>query len=689
MKKHMRLLNFILLTLSISTISVAEPIHFDSIYSTNYLGFLEKSNEMGNHIKEISKFLGPQEQAKIKTLFTTKDYPEHYQNSTKNIVAGINYLDTLPSINQSGSFLGLKQSYNSLRNFNELSQYESGISDREVWSDYYWAFEKGGLANRYLSKEYLRAASGDIDPNRYCEFANDPVRWLNCRNKNVYGCEKNDDVFCYTNYLKQDIPKIQANIYNLSAEKIRTLSPAEKYDLLIGDVNFTLTYKHIRRLLELDPTYKPKANEVINLEEVDPNTVVKDTMGNIISYKKRGDYAGWMGICEGVATAQTQMPAARKTIVLKSPLGFDIPFYPQDIRALASYMYSGASAGADANGQSARFFQTTMIGSRCNERKIRTLNNRIIDLPTTGKAIMPDGSIVPRNLGPADRCRDTAPSILHIATINSIGKMKRPFVMDSIPDDEVWNYPINEYSIAYFNPQTKAGAEDILSNADYSHSLLDNEQAFVQNPNKVLLTNYPAFTDDRYKEHRSDYTYIVGVKLTIEYIDGASKPHGQPVLKFNGNPENEDDYIAKNKDYITSTDDITKTMTFIYDLELDADKNIIGGEWYPFIADVQVTDINGNPILDENGQSTTKKQPMFSLPDMIFAIPDVATNNYNLPLTQAERARANSIYTPVLNSSNKLNDEWRAMALESTGTSQRSGQVLYNIIRTMVEMSRD
>ncbi len=132
-------------------------------------------------------------------------------------------------------------------------------------------------------------------------------------------------------------------------------------------------------------------------------------------------------------------------------------------------------------------------------------------------------------------CFDTNPGTLHIVAANMLGIQHRSFVLDASADLEVWNQPANGYNLKYWNPMTAQYAplsEAIVPYADLSQF-------------------------DQFRQYRHPGTvYMVGVTMDFSYIF-----EHQPT----GYAEYRDNIVVVN---------------YKYDLELDADKNIIGGEWY-------------------------------------------------------------------------------------------------------------
>ncbi len=132
-------------------------------------------------------------------------------------------------------------------------------------------------------------------------------------------------------------------------------------------------------------------------------------------------------------------------------------------------------------------------------------------------------------------CLDNNPGTWHMAIVNQIGLFKRSFVMDATYDYEVWNQPVTGYAIKYFNPITK---EDVAS--------LD----------EAIVTRAEFKKDSRSKVRAMTSTHIVGVKMVVKYVveNAPSSEENQPTS--------------------------LRSVQYEYDLELDKDLNIVGGEWY-------------------------------------------------------------------------------------------------------------
>lgn len=162
-------------------------------------------------------------------------------------------------------------------------------------------------------------------------------------------------------------------------------------------------------------------------------------------------------------------------------------------------------------------YRSKFVGGRC-----RTKN------PTTDSK----GRII------SDVCRDTNPRTFHLSLVNEVGRGGKSFIMDAVYDYQVWNHPVLSYSYTYFNPKT----------GDTEYDLDDAK------------VDKWRFTNDKFRAHRSSRAkHIVGVAMKVKYLV-ETKP------------------TQKHSD--SSSYDSSKTVSYLYDLELDSAGNVIGGEWY-------------------------------------------------------------------------------------------------------------
>jgi hypothetical protein len=224
------------------------------------------------------------------------------------------------------------------------------------WSDDYWAFYQGSLGKRYA--DYSFPNSSD---------------W-----------KKNYD------YVQRN--PASAILAQGDMNAINCLSPAEKYDILVGDSDYSLT----RKMWELGRKY----------------------------YVRDGHVQAWMGLCHGWAPAAYMLPRPTGTATVLAADGRTyLTFYPSDIKALATLLWAKVK------------YRSRFIGGRCTDK------NPAKD-PATGRVL-------------SQICFDTNPGTWHLAVVNQIGVAKRSMVMDATYDYQVWNQPILSYSYRYVNPKTR------------------------------------------------------------------------------------------------------------------------------------------------------------------------------------------------------------------------------------------
>lgn len=160
-----------------------------------------------------------------------------------------------------------------------LSQGKTGI---DLWSGSYWPHYQGSVSARYMDPLFIPLIDQEVQ------------------------YKENLGLF-------QSLPMG-------SYKSLDTLSPAEKYDLLVGDEEMTLT------------SYS---------WELGKKTMKGDTVST------------WRGLCDGWASASQMMPRPQKSVVAHSPSGEAIKFFPEDLKALGSLLYAKA--------QGAPYF----LGKRC------------------------------------------------------------------------------------------------------------------------------------------------------------------------------------------------------------------------------------------------------------------------------------------------------------------------------------
>ena len=319
------------------------------------------------------------------------------------------------------------------------------------WSDTYWPIAQGILGVRYASTQFMPL--GFDWKARY-----DLTMSQSANLKSVFD--------------------------RSNADEIDSLSPSEKYDLLLGDLSGQTPGVYDNGYLT--PSMWAEGQKY---------------------YSESGKVEDWMGICHGWSPAASMEPRPKHVITTKASDGRrDIKFYPSDLKGLASYLWAKTQ------------YPTSFLGGRCGSKnpKKDPSSGRILD----------------------EACFDTNPGNWHVAVVNQIGQVKRSFVIDATYDYEVWNQPVYSYKYRYFNPQTGAEVATL----------------------KEATVAVADFTRDKFKKFRApETTSIVGIQMDLTYV-----------------VENQPTHEETN----SASADLTQTVSYMYDLELNAKDQIIGGEWY-------------------------------------------------------------------------------------------------------------
>mgnify|MGYP003390274556 CR=1 FL=1 len=225
----------------------------------------------------------------------------------------------------------------------------------------------------------------------------------------------------------------------------------------------------------------------------------------------------WEGICHGWALAAGGSDRPLNTVEFTLPNGKKLPFLPTDVKALISLMYANSVVQDNV----------LMEGIRCDNKKPNQDQfGRYIDTVP----VAPSESVLPR-------CADVHPAVWYLSLVNLTGIQGRALVAEIDANATVNNHPFSGYEVIYFNPET--GREGPLA-----RSILALEQ--FRRPDVYAASRNP--------ETRS----IVGVEMKMKYIDWTWPK--------------EDATDAEDKDKV-------KKRKMLFDLELDAQGNIIGGQW--------------------------------------------------------------------------------------------------------------
>jgi hypothetical protein len=213
--------------------------------------------------------------------------------------------------------------------------------NRFGWSETYWPSNKGGIAFRWNSP--------------------------------------NPQPFKYKFFSKEELKAMNEN-------QLSELSPAELYDVAMGDYNYTLTKKVLSKFSPSD--------------------------------------LWWEGICHGWSLAAANYPEPAKTVVTNKD-GINVPFGSSDVKGLLSM-----HAAYNAKGHNAR------VGDRCS------VNGKVPGEESVKDGVVPVPTERQKNKA---ECADVNAGAFHIVLTSMIGINSQGFVADVDRYNDVWNQPVTAY----------------------------------------------------------------------------------------------------------------------------------------------------------------------------------------------------------------------------------------------------
>lgn len=228
-----------------------------------------------------------------------------------------------------------------ITNFKQLPTNGEQLDDRYGWSETYWPSNVGGIA----------------------------YRWSH----------PNPEPFKYKFNSKEELKR-------MGMQELSQLSPAEMYDVAMGDYNYTLTRKMLGR-------YSPRD-------------------------------LWWEGICHGWSQAATNYPEPAKVLVT-NPDGIKVPFGSSDVKALLA-MHEASNFGGAYSFTGRRCKVNGKVPGEGDNR------DRNTNPPSDEDANSPD-------------CKDVNAGAFHVVLTNMLGIHGRGFVADIDRFNDVWNQPVTSY----------------------------------------------------------------------------------------------------------------------------------------------------------------------------------------------------------------------------------------------------
>ncbi len=311
----------------------------------------------------------------------------------------------------------------------------------------------------------------------------------------------------------------------------------------------------------------------------------------------------WWGICHAWAPASIMLPEPKREVTKNG-----VTFKVNDIKALVELVYNRSSS--------------KFVSLRCNlpEPGEGRAENTVIKYDDLGRPVQPE-------------CDDTNAGTYHLLITNYLGLMKQSFVEDRTLHYEVWNQPLRGYRLTK-KEVTAAEANKLIGLSATGGTTVEKtgvvaKDAWVhQEP--ITVTAGSTFKVEMSGDNDADLFVNFGAQPTTAayacrpYDSGSTElceltvPAGQTkaYVSVNGyaassnfklkitsggsapssyqfNPRAvkffavalEVDYIGESASSVdgnlaASIDQYTHTDNYEYVLEIDANDNVIGGEWY-------------------------------------------------------------------------------------------------------------
>lgn len=293
------------------------------------------------------------------------------------------------------------------------------------WSETYWPANLGGIAYRWNSK--------DPQPFKYKLLS-------------------------------------RAEVMSASEAQLSELSPAELYDIAMGDYGYSLT----RKVLS---TMSPKD-------------------------------LWWEGICHGWSLAAANYPEPAP-VTIKNKDGVSVPFGSSDVKGLLSMHDAYNSKG-----------HYVRVGDRCKVKG-----------KVAGEESEQDGPISAPTERDANRpeCSDVNAGAFHVVLANMIGMNDQSFVADVDRFNDVWNQPVKAYSskvvgpVAVTEKEAKSGVKTklkIQTRFIYGEELDFWTAEQEAEGDLTFVSKLPVSGTIHSAERFKDYEYVVELDVNGQVIGG-------------------------------------------------------------------------------------------------------------------------------------------------------------------------
>lgn len=348
-----------------------------------------------------------------------------------------------------------------------------GKADIIPWSGSYWPIRFGGISLRYGLNE--NNTLGEFDPD-------------SGELSSLYTWKESVD-----KYKQPDEHNIHYNSSIFEEYVNNNYSPAEKYDLLIGDFNYTLT-----NIMKKEGYYMEKDNE--------------------------GDVPGWMGYCHGWSPASYIEKKPIRSVTITAADGHTkITFLPDDIKSYATVYWAEAEQ------------KTNFIGNRCSYKNTK-------DIPSDKDTGLWDDYA----------CFAINPASFHITMANQIGINKKNLVYDPNTGGDIWNQPVYGYKFLFYNVlnnNTSSDLKESLVTLEDIHKPITHDDKFlnyiikkaqentkyiigVESNIEYIFESFPIHNNSEMEDNKKslDYRYILELDESYRIIGGEWTDNAHPIF---------------------------------------------------------------------------------------------------------------------------------------------------------------
>jgi hypothetical protein len=294
---------------------------------------------------------------------------------------------------------------------------KSAVNSKSVWSTWSWPAKFGYISVRYNIYKNNGVGVFDSSASNFTKIYN----W-------------NESISSY--YQPKEYQSMKSDKAKLEKQIDEVYSPSEKYDILVGDYDFTMT------------------------------NFLKDYVKQIGNgYDEIPEF---IGASNGWAIGVHNYLKPKNPVTLRNIDDIKLTFIPDDIAAIVSMYYSTLPIA------------NNFVGGICQSP------------PDSENSDSSTGIYTEPN------CASVNPASLLLILSNSLGIKKLPLVIDPMADSQIWNQPVISYSLEYFNILTNQTQYDYQKAKIEKSSLKSYNKAYYKFLLKQATTSTKTFLGVRF-----------------------------------------------------------------------------------------------------------------------------------------------------------------------------------------------